>query len=332
MKALVTGATGFIGSHVVRVLLDRGFRVRVLIRPGSSRRNLTDLEVEPAPGDVRDREAVRRALHGCDVLFHAAASYRLWTPDPQAMYEINVGGTRNVLAAALEEGVQRVVYTSTVAAVGRPPDGGPGTEETPLDPRDLVGPYKKSKYQAERTALRFWERGLPVVVVNPSTPVGPGDVKPTPTGRIILDFLRGKMPAYVDTGLNWIAVEDVAQGHLLALEKGRAGERYILGHRNLSLREIFQILQAVSGVEAPRLRLPVGAALGIAYLDEFIEGRLLHRPPRVPVAGVKMAARPMYYDASKAVRELGLPQSPIEGALARAVDWFLAEGYVANRE
>jgi len=328
MKALVTGATGFIGGNLVQELLRQGFQVRALVKPNNSLHNLAGLEVELVYGDVRDRSSLRPALRGCDVLFHLAACYHLWVPDPRLMYEVNVGGTRNVLSAALEEGVERAVYTSTAATVGIPSDGRPGTEETPMDPRDLVGHYKRSKYQAEQEALRICSQGLPLVIVNPTTPVGPGDIRPTPTGKIILDFLRGRMLAYVDTGLNLIDVEDVAKGHLLALERGRIGERYILGHRNLTLQEVFHMLEEVSGIRAPKHRLPLWLALGIAYVDEFIEGRLFRTTPWVPVVGVKMAAKPMYFDASKAVRELGLPQSPIEEALAKAVRWFRAHGYV----
>lgn len=328
MKALVTGATGFIGGNLVRELLQQGFQVRALVRPSSSLATLSTLDVELVTGDLLDVESLRQALRGCDVLFHVAACYRLWAPDPDEIYAINVEGTRKVLSAALQEGVQKAVYTSTVSTVGLSPGGQPSTEEKMPRPGDLVGPYKKSKYQAEQEALRICEAGLPLVVVNPSTPVGRGDVKPTPTGRIILDYLKGKMVGYVDTGLNLIDVEDVARGHLLALEKGRIGERYILGYRDMTLQEIFATLEGISGIKAPRLKIPLWVAVGMAHLDEFVEGRLLRRTPWVSVAEAKMAAKPMYFDPSKAVRELGLSQGPVEEALAKAVRWFRDQGYV----
>jgi dihydroflavonol-4-reductase len=330
-RALVTGGTGFVGSHVVCVLRDAGFAVRALVRwqSGGVRRNPLPDGIEPCWGDLRDPEAVRRAVRGCDAVFHVAADYRLWASDPSELRRTNVEGTSALLTEALRQGVERVVYTSTVAAVGIPADGTPGTETSPVAMAQLVGAYKQSKYAAEQEALRLAQAGLPVVIVNPSTPVGPGDVKPTPTGKIILDFLRGRMPAYVDTGLNLIAVEDVARGHLLAYQKGRVGERYILGNRNMTLREILTTLAAITGRRAPRWRLPYHLALGIAYADEWFVGRVLGRVPDVPVDAVHMARRHMYFDATKAVRELGLPQTPVEDALARAVAWFYEQGYVS---
>ncbi len=331
-RVLVTGATGFIGSHVARELLTAGYEVRALVRPGTPERparNPLDPRLEVVSGDLRDPKSLREALTSCELLAHVAADYRLWAPDQKTMYATNLIGTRHLLLAALQQGVRRVVYTSSVAACGLPPDGTPGTEETPLDPHHLAGIYKRTKYLAEREAL--WlarDEGLPLVIVNPSTPVGPGDVKPTPTGRIIVDFLRGRIPAYVNTGLNLIAVEDCARGHVLALERGRLGERYILGHRNLSLQEMLGLLATLTGRQPPRIRLPRWVAYAAAYSDELIEGRLLRREPGIPVNGVRMSSRCMYFDASKAVRELGLPQTPIEEALKRAIAWFLAQGYV----
>ncbi|HEY7347215.1 MAG TPA: hopanoid-associated sugar epimerase [Ktedonobacterales bacterium] len=330
-RVLVTGATGFIGSHVARQLLAAGYEVRALVRPASPhtiiRRNQLDPRCEACMGDLRDSESLRRALADCEMLVHVAADYRLWTPDQQTTYATNLIGTRTLLFEALRQGLQRVVYTSSVAACGIPPDGTPGNEETPVDRHHLAGAYKRTKYLAEREALSLAGDGLPLVVVNPSTPVGPGDVRPTPTGRIIIDFLRGRMPAYVNTGLNLIAVEDCARGHVLALQKGRVGERYILGHRNLSLQAIFGILAKLADRPPPRYKAPRWLAYAAAYADEFIEGRLMRRAPGIPINGVRMSARHMYFDASKAVRELGLPQTPVEDALARAVAWFRAEGY-----
>jgi dihydroflavonol-4-reductase len=334
-RVLLTGATGFIGSHVARELLASGYTVRALVRPAAPERtaprNPLDPRLEVAYGDLRDHKSLQEALSGCEMLVHVAADYRLWTPDQKTVYATNFLGTRALMLEALKQKVQRVVYTSSVAACGIPADGTPGNEETPLDPHHLAGTYKRSKYLAEREAMRLVEERLPLVVVNPSTPVGPGDVKPTPTGRIIVDFLRGRIPAYVNTGLNLIAVEDCARGHVLALEQGRVGERYILGNRNLSLQEILGMLAKLTGREAPRIRLPRWVAYAAAYSDELIEGHLLRREPGIPVNGVRMSSRCMYFDASKAVRELGLPQSSVEDALARAIAWFRTSGYVPER-
>lgn len=331
-RVLVTGATGFIGSHVARQALAAGYNVRVLVRLAlgneTLRRNPLDPAYEVYGGDLRDPASLRGALQGCEALIHVAADYRLWAADEQSIYATNQIGTRSLLLEALRQGVQRVVYTSSVAACGISPDGSPGNEETPLQPRHLAGAYKHSKYYAEREALSLVQHGLPLVVVNPSTPVGPGDVKPTPTGRIIVDFLRGRLPAYVDTGLNLIAVEDCAIGHMQALEKGRVGERYILGHRNLSLQAILALLAKLTNRAPPRCKVPRWLAYTAAFADEFIEGRLMRRVPGIPINGVRMSAHHMYFDASKAVGELGLPQTPVEDALARAIAWFHTEGYV----
>lgn len=327
MKALVTGATGFIGSNVVRALLARGYAVRALARDGSDRSNLAGLDVELATGDVRERPTLECALQGCDCLFHLAAAYALWTPDPQPIYDINVDGTVNALAAARAAGVRKVVYTSTESTIGIATNGGLGTEATFVEPSDLAGHYKRSKYLAEQVALRTSGEDLAVMVVNPTTPIGRGDLRPTPTGQIVVDFLNGRMPAYVNTGLNLVDVEDVAAGHVLALERGRPGERYILGNKNLTLKEILAALSRVTGRRAPRLRLPLWVALWAAYASEFAAKRVTGGTPRIPVTGVQVARHYRFFDCSKAVQELGMPQTPIEAALDKAVSWFREHGY-----
>ncbi len=324
-KALVTGGTGFIGGAVVTELLAAGREVRVLARaPGA----LAGLPVEVARGDLRDPASLAAAVKGCRRVFHVAADYRLWVPDPDRMYAANVQGTRDLLAAAAEAGVERLVYTSTVGALGNPGDGTPGTEETPVALADMAGHYKRSKFLAEQVALEFARQGLPVVLVHPSAPVGPGDSRPTPTGQIIVDYLKSRMPAYLETGLNLVHVRDVARGHLLAEAKGRVGEKYILGNQNLSLSEIFQMLAGITGLPAPKVRLPYWPILALSYLDEFWATHVSGRPPRMPMAGVKMARKFMYFDSSKAVRELGLPQTPVHQALEESVAWFQEHGYV----
>ena len=326
-KTLVTGATGFVGRSVVEALLDQGREVRVLARRPQSRA-LQGLEAEVVRGDLTDPASLPPALAGCSRLFHVAADYRLWVPDPAAMYATNVAGTQALLQAAMDAGLERVVYTSTVGALGNPGDGTPGREDTPVSLADMVGHYKKSKFLAEQAALDYAARGLPLVVVNPSTPVGAWDVRPTPTGQMIVDFLRGKMPAFLDSGLNLIAVRDVAQGHLLAEARGRVGEKYILGHQNLTLAEIFTKLAACSGIRAPRWRLPYYPVLGLAYINEFWSTWITRRPPVVPLTAVKMARKIMFFESQKAVRELGLPQTPVEEALREAVEWFRRNNYV----
>ena len=327
MKVFVTGATGFIGASLVRELLKAGYRVRALARPNSDRRNLFGLDLEICEGDLRDRKSLEEGMRGCDILFHAAADYRLWTRKPSVMYEINVGGTRNILEAALNQGLSRVVYTSSVGTLGNPGNGLAGDETTPVTLADMVGHYKKSKFLAEREAEGFLKLGLPLVIVNPSTPVGMLDIKPTPTGRIIVDFLNHKMPAYLDTGLNIIDVEDCARGHILAAEKGRIGEKYILGNENLTLQRIFDMLGKITGLPAPRLRLPYIPILIAAYVNEAIS-RCTGREPLIPLAGVQMARKFMFFDSTKAVHELGLPQKPANEALSKAVTWFRDNGYV----
>lgn len=330
MRAFVTGATGFIGASIVRELLREGFEVRALVRPGSDRRNLDGLDVEIHEGDLADRDRLITALSGCNTLFHAAADYRLWTAAPQEMYDANVKGTRAILSAALAVGVEKVVYTSSVGTLGNPGDGTPGTEQTPVDFSHMVGDYKKSKFLAERAAESFLEKGLPLVIVNPSTPVGPRDLKPTPTGKIIVDFLNGRMPAFLDTGLNLIDVETCARGHLLAASKGRIGQKYILGNQNLTLAGIFDMLSKITGLKPPKVRLPYYPVLLAAYANHALS-MVTRREPLIPLAGVQMAAKFMYFDPGKAVAELGLPLTPVEGALERAVEWFRSNGYVTNQ-
>jgi dihydroflavonol-4-reductase len=327
MKTFVTGATGFIGASIVRELLRDGREVRVLVRQASNLANLKGLDVEIWKGDLLDSAGLRRGLVGCDILYHAAADYRLWTPDPDEMFRTNVGGTAAVLEAAMENNISRVVYTSSVGTLGNPGNGTPGTEDTKVSLADMVGPYKKSKFLAEREAERFVACGLPLVIVNPSTPVGSWDIKPTPTGKIIVDFLKRRMPAYLDTGLNLIDVEDCARGHILAEQKGQIGRKYILGNANLSLHDIFRMLQEITGIPAPKIRLPYAPVLVAAWLNERLS-RISGREPLIPLAGVQMAAYHMYFDSGRAVRELGLPQTSVAEALKRAVEWFRTNNYV----
>lgn len=328
MTVLVTGATGFVGSHIARQLASAGYQVRVLVRPTSDLRALDGLTAEVVKGDLRDAGSLDRAMKGVRRVFHAAADYRLWTRDPDEIYRSNVDGTRQVFAAAGRAGVQRVVYTSTVATIAVPhANGSLPDERTQAQLSQMIGHYKRSKFQAELEAIKAAGAGLPVVIVNPTAPVGPGDWKPTPTGRIILDFLNGKMPAYVDTGLNLAPVEDIAGGHLLAAEKGRIGERYILGGRNMTLKEILNALAAITGRRAPWVRLPHGVVLAAGYADEWFS-RLAGREPRIPVEGVKMSRHRMFVATGKAERELGYQPGPAEQALERAVRWYEENGYV----
>jgi dihydroflavonol-4-reductase len=326
-KTLVTGGTGFVGRAVVQELLAAGRDVRVLVRD-LEHPALQGLAVEAVRGDLQDPASLKAAVHGCSHLYHAAADYRLWVPDPPEMYAVNVQGTKDLLAAAAEAGVERIVYTSTVGALGNPGDGTPGTEDTPVSLDDMCGHYKRSKFLAEQAVLDFVRQGLPVVLVHPSAPVGPWDSRPTPTGQMIVDFLKGRMPAYLETGLNLVHVRDVAQGHLLAAEKGRIGEKYILGHQNLSLSQILGLLAEISGRPAPRLKLPYLPILCLSHVNEFWATYISRRPPRMPLAAVKMAGKFMYFDSAKAVKELGLPQTPVRQALAEAVAWFRQCGYV----
>jgi dihydroflavonol-4-reductase len=327
---LVTGGTGFLGAHIVRALLRRGERPRCLVRATSDRRNLEGLPVEIVNGDLTDVASLQRATKGAASVFHCAADYRLYVRDPREIYASNVEGTRNVLRTAAEAGVARVVYTSSVGTLGLDRNGQPANEETPVAPADMVGHYKRSKFMAERVAQEWALQGLPLVIVNPSTPVGELDAKPTPTGQILVRFLNRRMPAYVETGLNLVDVRDVAEGHLLAADKGRVGERYILGHRNMTLKEILDTLARLSGLPAPRLRVPHWIPLAVAAVDTSL-ARLVGRTPEIPIEGVRLSRHRMFFDAGKAVRELGLPQTPIEEALERAVRWFRENGYVRSR-
>lgn len=321
---LVTGATGFVGWHVARLLIERGHKVRALARTPAAVR---ELDCETVQGDLRDKDSLRRAVAGCGLVFHVAADYRLWVRDADAMYESNVKGTQNVLEAARAAGAERVVYTSTVGCIGVP-EGASGNESNPVSLDQMTGPYKRSKFLAEQAAIKFADSGFPVVIVNPTAPVGDHDWKPTPTGRIIVDFLRGAMPAYVDTGLNLIDARDTAEGHLLACEKGRAGERYILGAENLTLLEIFQRLECLSGRKAPATRIPYAMALAAGAVSTAW-ARISGSEPRAPLDAVRMAKKKMWVSHAKAERELGFRPGPVDPALRRAIDWFRANGYAA---
>jgi dihydroflavonol-4-reductase len=326
----VTGGTGFIGAHIVRALLQDGRAVRCLVRQGSRRDNLEGLNVELVVGDVTDTASLNAAMAGVSTLYHCAADYRLWAKDPAELDRVNVGGTEKVLAAAAEFHVAKVVYTSSVGALGLTRDGSPADERTLVERGEVVGRYKKSKYDAEQVAATWAARGLPVVIVNPSTPVGELDIKPTPTGQMIVDFLNGRLPAYVDTGLNLVDVRDVARGHLLAAERGRIGEKYILGNRNMTLKEILEVLSRLTGLRAPTLRLPHAIPLAAAAVATFV-ANLTGRPPRVSLESVRMSMHRMFFDARKAVAELSFPQSSVDAALGRAVAWFREKGYAAAR-
>ena len=327
--ALVTGGTGFVGANVVRELLREGAVVRVLARPRGDRRAIDGLAIDVCEGDLGDPASLRRAVQGVRTVFHVAADYRLWARHPDELHRVNVEGTRALLQAAADAGARRVVYTSTVGALGIPGDGAPGTETTPVTLADMVGPYKASKFLAEQVALGFALNGLPLVIVNPSAPIGPWDVKPTPTGQMVVDFVRGKMFATVDTGLNLVHVRDVARGHLLAAERGRVGEKYILGNANLTLAEIGALLAEITGGRAPRVRIPYAVAWLAAGCMEAA-ARVTGSPPRVSLTAVRMARKHMYFSAAKAVRELGLPQTDVREALRDATDWFVAHGYAAG--
>ena len=327
MRALVTGATGFVGAALSRTLCAAGWQVRALVRASSDRRNLRALPIEPVVGDLTDAASLERAVESCDAVFHAAADYRLWVPDPEEMYRTNVEGTHHLIEAAHRAGVARIVYTSSVATIGLPAGGGPGTEDSAVSLDDMVGHYKRSKFLAERKALEAAARGAPVVIVNPAAPVGPRDIKPTPTGQIVLDAALGRTPAYVDTGLNVVHVDDVAIGHVLAFHHGRVGERYILGGQNLPLRKILVEVTRLAGRRPPLVRLPHGLVLPIAYVAEFFAKRT-GRPTRVTVDSVRMARKYMYFSSDKAVRELGYRFRPATLAIEDALQWFREEGYL----
>ena len=334
MKCFVTGASGFIGSNLVHELLARGHEVTALLRPGSDDRALKGAKFERVTGDTSDHAALTKAMRGCDWCFHVAASYHLWLPDYAPMYAANVDGTRNVIEAAAAAGCSRIVYTSTVGCIGLPGrDGSPQpTDETsPVSEAQMSNHYKLSKWRAEVVARELAAKGAPVVIVNPSAPVGPRDVKPTPTGKVIVDFLNRQMPAYLDTGLNWVHVRDVAIGHILAAEKGRVGERYILGSAegNRTMKEAFNVLQEITGIPSPRFQVPYAVALAAAHVDETI-ARFTGKPPKAPLAGVRMARYKMFFNPAKAISELGLPQTAPRQALADAVQWFRDNGYVKS--
>jgi dihydroflavonol-4-reductase len=336
MTTLVTGATGFIGGNLARTLSARGGEVRALVRPGANNLAIRDTTVKQVPGDLLDSNSLRRAADGCESIYHCAATYSFWAKRPEDIYRTNVAGTRNLLDAAHQAGVRRVVFTSSVSTIGLPDldsshRGQLGSEELPPDPSHLIGHYKQSKYTAEQLALAANDEDFEVVVVNPCAPVGKWDVKPTPTGRIPLDFAKGRIPGYLSTGMNLVDVEDVAAGHLLAMEKGEPGQRYLLGNRNVSLKEVFAMLEEATGLAGPKWRAPYWLVKSAGYLDQWVEGGLLHREPKIPLEGVRVSQTPMYVSCRKAVTELGQPQSPVEDALAKSIKWFEEYGYVKSR-
>ena len=327
MKAFVTGATGFVGSHVARALADQGADLRLLVRPSSRTDNIADLRAEVATGDLCQPESLSSLMSGCEFVFHVAADYRIWVRDPEQMYRANVEGTRAVIQTAQKAGVRRVIYCSSVATMGFTETDQVVDENTPVSFEDMVGHYKRSKFMAEQIALEAGRNGANVVVVNPTTPIGERDIKPTPTGRIIVDFLKRKFPAYVDTGLNLVDVKEVARGHLLAMEKGRPGDRYILGGENLTLKQILDRLAALTGLPSPTMKVPHAVAMGFAAFDQFFTGVLMGKEPRATMDAVKMGRKKMYASSAKAERELGYNVIPVEDALPRAINWFRANHY-----
>ena len=328
MRCFVTGATGFLGSHVARRLLARGAELRLLVRPTSRLDNIADLAAEHVTGDLRDVDSLRKGMSGCEWVFHVAADYRLWALDRQELYQSNVGGTANILAAARDSGVRRVIYTSSVATMGFGNHGHMTDEDSPVALDNMIGDYKRSKFQAEHLVMSAARDGQNVVMVNPTTPVGERDIKPTPSGQIIVDFLRRKFPAYVDTGLNLVDVLDCAEGHLLAMEKARPGERYILGGENLTLKQILDKLAANTALPSPNIKLPYAVALAAGAFGSVVTGKMLKREPRATWDSVRMARKKMFITSAKAERELGWTSRPVDDALRRAVDWFRANGYV----
>jgi len=327
MKCFVTGATGFLGSHVARALSKKGAELRLLVRTTSRTDNIEDIHADRVVGDLRDVESLRRGMSGCEVAFHVAADYRLWTHNGQELYQSNVEGTRNILAAARDVGVKRVVYTSSVATMGFGTNGAMTDEKSPVNLGHMIGDYKRSKFMAEQLVIDAAHGGQNVVMVNPTTPIGERDIKPTPTGRIVVDFLKRKFPAYVNTGLNLVDVRDCAEGHLLALEKAVPGERYILGGENLTLKQILDKLSALTGLPSPSVRLPYAVAYATGVLDTFFTGTLRQREPRVTLDSVRMGRKKMFVTSAKAEHHLGWAPGPVDGALRRAVEWFRANGY-----
>jgi len=327
MLAFVTGATGFVGSHVAHVLAEQGASLRLLVRPSSDLRNIQELNAERVTGDLRNPASMKKAVSGCDVVFHVAADYRLWVRDPDEMYRSNVEGTRAILEAAREARVSRVVYTSSVATMGFTSNGHLADESSPVSFANMIGHYKRSKFMAEEVAISAGRSGMDVVVVNPTTPVGERDIKPTPTGQIVVDFLKRKFPAYVDTGLNLVDVTECAKGHLSALEKGVSGERYVLGGENLTLKQILDKLGAITGLPSPRIKVPYAAALVTGVVDQVVTGYIRGHQPRATIDAVRMGRKKMFVSSGKAERDLGWKQVPVEGALRRAVDWFRVNGY-----
>jgi len=327
MLAFVTGATGFVGSHVARALAAQGADLRLLVRSGSDLRNIQELQAERVMGDLRDAVSLKKAVAGCDVVFHVAADYRLWVRDPDEMYRSNVEGTKAILEAARESKVRRVVYTSSVATMGFQSNGHLANEESPVSLANMIGPYKRSKYMAEELAIEAGKSGMDVVVVNPTTPVGERDIKPTPTGRIVVDFLKKKFPAYVDTGLNLVDVAECAQGHIAALEKGRSGERYILSGENLTLKQILDRLADITGLPSPKIEVPYVVALATGVVDQVVTGYIRNREPRATIDAVRMGRKKMFVSSGKAEHDLGWKTVPVDAALRRAVEWFRANGY-----
>lgn len=327
MLAFVTGSTGFVGSHVARALAEQGADLRLLVRSNSNTKNIEDLKAERVIGDLRDPASLEKGIAGCDVVFHVAADYRLWVRDPDEMYRANVEGTRTILEAARKSKVRRVIYTSSVATMGFTSNGQPADENSPVSLDNMIGPYKRSKFMAEQVAIEAARAGQDVVIVNPTTPVGEQDIKPTPTGRIVVDFLKRKFPAYVDTGLNLVDVKQCALGHTSALEKGRSGERYILGGENLTLKQILDKLGAITGLPSPTVRVPYVLALATGIVDEIVTGRIRGKEPRATIDAVRMGRKKMFVSSSKAERELGWKCLPVDGALHRAAEWFRDNGY-----
>jgi dihydroflavonol-4-reductase len=327
MLAFLTGGTGFVGSHAARALAAQGAEVRLLVRGTSNTKNIDDLKADRVIGDLRDPASLEKGIAGCDVVFHVAADYRLWVRDPDEMYRSNVDGTRAILRAARRNKVRRVIYTSSVATMGFTANGQPADENSPVSLDHMIGPYKRSKFMAEQVAIEAARAGQDVVIVNPTTPVGEGDIKPTPSGRIVVDFLKRKFPAYVDTGLNLVDARQCAAGHIAALERGRSGERYILGGENLTLKQILDKLAAITGLPSPSVRVPYVVALATGIVDEVLTGRIRSKEPRATIDAVRMGRKKMFASSAKAERELGWKCVPVDDALRRAVEWFLANHY-----